>query len=95
MKYMIMGAGGTGEILGYYMTKAGKDVTLIARGAHLQAMQEKGLTVKKMWDGSEESQSVKAVDMEHCTEVPDVILVCVKGSSHKSSCFVHLQESVY
>ena len=35
MKYIIIGAGGTGGILGFYMTKAGKDVTLIARNAHL------------------------------------------------------------
>ena len=43
MKYAIIGAGGTGGILGFYMTKAGKDVTLIARGRHLAAMQESGL----------------------------------------------------
>mgnify|MGYP002729736101 FL=1 len=32
MKYAIIGAGGTGGILGFYMTKADRDVTLIARG---------------------------------------------------------------
>ena len=32
MKYAIIGAGGTGGSLGFFMTKAGKDVTLIARG---------------------------------------------------------------
>ena len=37
MKYLIIGAGGTGGPLGFYLTKAGKDVTLIARGAHLKA----------------------------------------------------------
>ena len=45
MKYAIIGAGGTGGILGFYMTKADRDVTLIARGRHLAAMQEKGLAV--------------------------------------------------
>ena len=29
MKYLIIGAGGTGGVTGYYMKKAGKDVTLI------------------------------------------------------------------
>ena len=81
MKYAIIGAGGTGGILGFYMTKAGKDVTLIARGRHLAAMQEKGLAVEKMWDGTTESIPVKATDMEHYNEQPDVILVCVKGYS--------------
>ena len=29
MQYAIIGAGGTGGVVGYFMTKAGKDVTLI------------------------------------------------------------------
>ena len=81
MKYAIIGAGGTGGILGFYMTKAGKDVTLIARGRHLAAMQESGLAVEKMWDGTTETIPVKATDMDHYSEQPDVILVCVKGYS--------------
>ena len=81
MKYAIIGAGGTGGILGFYMTKAGRDVTLIARGRHLAAMQEKGLAVEKMWDGTTEIIPVKAMDMEHYDEQPDVVLVCVKGYS--------------
>lgn len=81
MKYAIIGAGGTGGILGFYMTKADRDVTLIARGRHLAAMQEKGLAVEKMWDGTTETISVKATDMEHYDEQPDVVLVCVKGYS--------------
>ena len=81
MTYAIIGAGGTGGILGFYMTKAGRDVTLIARGRHLAAMQEKGLAVEKMWDGTTETIPVKATDMEHYDEQPDVILVCVKGYS--------------
>ena len=81
MKYLIIGAGGTGGVVGYYMTKAGKDVTLIARGAHLKQMQTKGLILERMWDQSTETITVKASDMEHYTEQPDVILVCVKGYS--------------
>lgn len=44
MKYLIIGAGGTGGVTGYYMKKAGKDVTLIARGEHLKKIQKQGLT---------------------------------------------------
>ena len=47
MKYLIIGAGGTGGVTGYYMKKAGKDVTLIARGEHLKTIQDQGLT--SMW----------------------------------------------
>lgn len=85
MKYAIIGAGGTGGILGFYMMKAGKDVTLIARGRHLAAMQESGLAVEKMWDGTTETIPVKATDMDHYSECPDVILVCVKGYSLKDT----------
>ena len=81
VKYAIIGAGGTGGILGFYMSKAGGDVTLIARGRHLAAMQENGLAVEKMWDGTTEAIPVKATDMEHYNEQPDVVLVCVKGYS--------------
>ena len=81
MKYTIIGAGGTGGILGFYMAKADRDVTLIARGRHLAVMQEKGLAVEKMWDGTTETIPVKATDMEHYEEQPDVVLVCVKGYS--------------
>ena len=45
MKICIVGAGATGGYLGVKLIKAGLDVSLIARGAHLEAMKEKGLTL--------------------------------------------------
>lgn len=51
MKYLIIGAGGTGGVTGYYMKKAGKDVTLIARGEHLEKdPRNRVLHWKKMWE---------------------------------------------
>ena len=47
-----------GKNKGDYMTKAGKDVTLIARGAHLQAMQENGRTLEKCDKASENRELV-------------------------------------
>ena len=94
MKYLIIGAGGTGGILGAYMTKAGKNVTLIARNAHLAAMKEHGLTVRHLWDETVETIPVQAENMESYEkkietageeEKPDVILVCVKGYSLDST----------
>lgn len=81
MKYVIIGAGGTGGVLGFYMKKAGKDVTLIARGKHLEAIRTNGLAIKRMWDKTEERVSVPACTMDEYKESPDVILVCVKGYS--------------
>ena len=81
MQYAIIGAGGTGGVMGYFMTKAGKDVTLIARGKHLEAIRKNGLTIQKLWDESRETLPVKACTAEEYKEIPDVILVCVKGYS--------------
>lgn len=78
MKYVIIGAGGTGGCIGALMTKAGKDVTLIARGAHLEAMQSRGLKIEKLWEDRFELIPVKVSDMMHFQEKADVIFVCVK-----------------
>ena len=93
MKYIIIGAGGTGGILGFYMTKAGKDVTLIARNAHLEAIQKQGLSVEKMWINETETIPVSAESMESYEakgEKADVILVCVKKYS-LDSCIPFIQ----
>ena len=93
MKYIIIGAGGTGGILGFYMTKAGKDVTLIARNAHLEAMKKQGLSVEKMWINETETIPVSAESMESYEakgEKADVILVCVKKYS-LNSCIPFMQ----
>ena len=81
MKYLVIGAGGTGGSIGAYMTQAGKDVTLIARGEHLRRMQERGLRMETTAKGVYTVQPIKAVDMEHYEEQPDIIFVCVKGYS--------------
>lgn len=81
MKYAIIGAGGTGGCIGFFLKKAGKDVTLIARGKHLEAIRKNGLTIQKLWDESRETLPVKACTAEEYKEIPDVILVCVKGYS--------------
>ena len=81
MKYAIIGAGGTGGCLGFFLKKAGKGVTLIARGKHLEAIRKNGLTIQKLWDESRETLPVKACTAEEYKEIPDVILVCIKGYS--------------
>ena len=93
MKYAIIGAGGTGGTLGFYLTKAGKDVTLIARNAHLEAMKKQGLSVQKMWTNETETIPVSAESMESYEakgEKADVILVCVKKYS-LDSCIPFIQ----
>lgn len=45
MKFAIAGAGAIGGYIGACLARAGQDVTLFARGPHLQAMRERGLRV--------------------------------------------------
>ena len=79
LKYVVLGAGGTGGPIGAYLTRAGKDVTLIARGRHLEAMKSDGLEIEL---GEEHFLApVKACSMEEYKETPDVVFVCVKGYS--------------
>lgn len=46
MTIAIVGAGAIGGLLGAHLARAGEDVVLIARGPHLAAMRENGLTVR-------------------------------------------------
>jgi 2-dehydropantoate 2-reductase len=45
VKVVVLGAGAIGGYVGAALSRGGADVTLIARGAHLQAMQEHGVRV--------------------------------------------------
>ena len=46
MRIAVMGAGGVGGYFGARLAHAGHDVAFVARGAHLAAMRERGLTVR-------------------------------------------------
>lgn len=83
MKYLVIGAGGTGGCIGGYMARAGKDVTLIARGEHLSVIEKNGLVLDT--PSGEFTVKIPAYDMEHYDENPDVIFVCVKGYSLDST----------
>lgn len=80
MNYLIAGTGGVGGSIAAFLALAGKDVTCIARGEHLQAIQTNGLKLKSGLKG-EHILPVKACKAEDYTEKADVIFVCVKGYS--------------
>ena len=79
-KYLIIGTGGTGGVIGGYLAKAGKDVTFIARGTHLKAIKEKGLRIIRPKDEFVINPA-QAFDFESYSGNPDAIFVCVKGYS--------------
>jgi 2-dehydropantoate 2-reductase len=73
-----MGAGALGGYIGGRLVQAGRDVTLIARGQHLGAMQQKGLQVQSP-DGDFVIKPVKATDDPAEVGPVDLILLCVKS----------------
>ena len=80
MKYLIVGTGGVGGSIAGFLALAGKDVTFIARGKHLEAMRRNGLHLKSDLKG-EHFLPVKACTAEEFDGKADVIFVCVKGYS--------------
>lgn len=80
MKYLIAGTGGVGGSIAGFLSLAGKEVTCIARGAHLKEIQANGLKLKSDLMG-EHILQVKACTAEEYNEKADVIFVCVKGYS--------------
>jgi 2-dehydropantoate 2-reductase len=79
MKICIYGAGAIGGYLGVQFARAGADVSLVARGAHLAAMQTHGL---KLLIGDEER-----VVHPRCTDNPaelgpqDFVIIALKAHS--------------
>lgn len=77
MRIAIMGSGGTGGYFGGLLARGGEEVTFIARGAHLEALRMRGLTVKSRLAG-EFTLSVRATDTPNEVGPVDLILFCVK-----------------
>jgi len=76
MRIAIMGAGGVGGCLGGLLAKAGNDVSLIARGEHLEAIRENGLKIIRP-DGEFVVQ-VEATDDPSEIGPVDLVLFTVK-----------------
>jgi len=52
MRLAVMGTGGVGGYFGALLARAGHEVTFVARGAHLAAIQERGLRIESTLDGT-------------------------------------------
>lgn len=80
MNYLIIGTGGVGGSIAGFLALAGKEVTCIARGKHLENIRNYGLHLKSDLKG-EHYLKVNAYTAEEYQEKADVIFVCVKGYS--------------
>ena len=93
MRYIIYGAGAIGGTIGARLFQHGHDVILIARGAHLKAMQENGLILKS----PTETVTLPIPCVGHPSEITfrelDVALMTVK-SQHSTEALEALRDSV-
>ena len=77
MKIAIFGSGGVGGYFGGKLAAAGEDVTFLARGAHLTALQQKGLSITSPL-GDVHLPKVQAADRPQAIGPVDVVLFTVK-----------------
>jgi 2-dehydropantoate 2-reductase len=78
-RYVVFGAGAIGGAMAVFLDRAGFEVTLIARGAHLAAIREAGLTLRT----PEGSTTVRVPAVGTAREVrwrdDDIVLLAVKS----------------
>ncbi len=77
MKICMYGAGAIGGYLGVELALAGYDVSLIARGPHLEAIRAKGLTL--LIDGEEKVVDIRATDNPTQLEPQDYVFLTMKA----------------
>jgi 2-dehydropantoate 2-reductase len=84
MRVTVMGSGGTGGYFGGLLARAGEDVTFVARGAHLQAIRENGLSVRSRLVG-DFTVKAAATDDPGQAGPADLVLFCVKAYDTESA----------
>ncbi|MEM9792919.1 MAG: 2-dehydropantoate 2-reductase [Pseudomonadota bacterium] len=80
MKICIFGAGAIGGYMGVKLAQAGADVSLVARGPHLAAMRESGLTLIEE-EGGRTNVPVTASDTPEDLGPQDYVIVTLKAHS--------------
>jgi 2-dehydropantoate 2-reductase len=78
MRIAMFGAGGVGGYFGARLAQAGEEVTFIARGEHLRAIQSRGLRVETSGDGIL-IHPARASDDPRGAGTVDVVLLAVKS----------------
>jgi len=83
MRVAVIGSGGVGGYYGGKLAAAGEDVTFVARGAHLAAIQRDGLQVKSV--AGDFHVRPRATDDPATIGRVDLVLFCVKGYDTKTA----------
>jgi 2-dehydropantoate 2-reductase len=84
MKFAIVGSGAVGGYFGAKLARAGQDVVFIARGAHLNAIRERGLQIRSPMLGDFTVSAPAEEDTRKVGPV-DVVLFAVKAYDNASA----------
>jgi 2-dehydropantoate 2-reductase len=77
MKICVYGAGAIGGLIAAWLSRSGHDVSVVARGAQLEAIRKQGLRVRDRASGKVESFSVRTSDFGP----QDYVIVAVKAQN--------------
>lgn len=83
MRVAVVGAGGVGGYIGGRLALAGNEVVLIARGAHLKAIQAEGLKVRSI--KGDFQVRVMATDQPETVGPVDLVIFAVKSYDTESA----------
>jgi 2-dehydropantoate 2-reductase len=78
VRFIVYGAGAVGGVMGARLFQAGHDVTLIARGAHYEAIRDHGLRVESPEDAATLRIPVVTTPAEANPASGDVVLLAMK-----------------
>jgi 2-dehydropantoate 2-reductase len=78
MKTLIIGAGPLGSLYTHLFHKSGKDVTLLARGAHYDFIEKNGLSLINEFTGEKIVEKVKVIDRLHSEDEYDLVIVLMR-----------------
>jgi len=81
MKICVFGAGAIGGYMGAKLAQAGAEVSLVARGPHLAAMQENGLRLIEEESGTDVTVPVTASDNAADLGPQDYVIITLKAHS--------------
>jgi len=86
MKYVILGAGGLGSVVGGYLAHTGQEVTLIGRQAHMDAIARDGLRITgPKGDFCIRENLTLTTHPDQVAGAHDYLIVCVKSKDMEAT----------
>jgi 2-dehydropantoate 2-reductase len=81
MKICVYGAGAVGGLIAAWLSRSRHEVSVVARGPHLEAIRQSGLRVRERASGKVEAHSIRAESDPARLGPQDYVIVAVKAQS--------------